>query len=256
MIRDGQLIVDEPVISPDEQAGGPGYFSLVWRQPAWVDLFSLEQYLFTDGSAADAVVAEARRRARQASVALLLAAAWWFAASCWICFLGRVHVLYVRHFGASRAVSDIDDDAIDDYKDRRIKAGATNATINRELAMLKRSFRLGMKAGKVFHMPAIERLEEDNARSGFFTRLEYDAILVAPRRYGQSSRPHTSPDGGSERSFLASGATSTSTAEPLRLDRTETKNKTARLFPFSVIPSSKPYSRTRRDLRAIQHSGR
>ncbi len=64
------------------------------------------------------------------------------------------------------------------YVRQRQEQEAANATINRELAALKRMFRLGEKAGKVVHRPAIDMLQEQNARTGFFERDEFDAVLA------------------------------------------------------------------------------
>jgi len=64
------------------------------------------------------------------------------------------------------------------YVRQRQEQDAANATINRELAALKRMFRLGEKAGKVVRRPYIDMLQEHNARTGFFGRDEFDAVLA------------------------------------------------------------------------------
>jgi len=64
------------------------------------------------------------------------------------------------------------------YVRHRQDQKAANATINRELAALKRMFRLGDKAGKVVRRPYIDMLREHNARTGFFERSEFDAVLA------------------------------------------------------------------------------
>jgi len=71
-----------------------------------------------------------------------------------------------RSFGFDRAL-DITTDRIRKHVDRRQKKGAANATINRELAALKRMFSLAVQAGKLSHKPHIPTLEENNARQGF-----------------------------------------------------------------------------------------
>lgn len=60
----------------------------------------------------------------------------------------------------------------------RQAAEAANATINRELAALKRMFRLGEIAGKIAQRPCIPMLQEDNARKGFFEAVEFRAVLA------------------------------------------------------------------------------
>ena len=64
------------------------------------------------------------------------------------------------------------------YIRRRQEQEAANATINRELAALKRMFRLGEKVGRVVRRPYIDMLQERNARTGFFERKEFDAVLA------------------------------------------------------------------------------
>jgi integrase len=51
------------------------------------------------------------------------------------------------------------------------------ATVNRELAVLKRMFNLAIQAGKLHHKPHFEMLREDNVRIGFFEREQYEATL-------------------------------------------------------------------------------
>jgi integrase len=50
------------------------------------------------------------------------------------------------------------------------------ATVNRELAMLRRMLRLGAKDGKVARVPAVELLREAPARAGFVDELQYRSL--------------------------------------------------------------------------------
>ena len=63
----------------------------------------------------------------------------------------------------------------------RQKEGAANATINRALALLKRSFNLGAESTPptVQHVPFIPMLKEKNTRQGFFEDADYRALLRA-----------------------------------------------------------------------------
>jgi integrase len=62
------------------------------------------------------------------------------------------------------------------YIARRQEEGAANATINHELAALRRAFSLGIEAGKVTHRPVIKKLEENNVRTGFFEREQFESV--------------------------------------------------------------------------------
>jgi integrase len=68
---------------------------------------------------------------------------------------------------------------IQQYIAKRQKTVAANATINRELALLKRALNLGRKhtPPKVTRVPHIPMLEEKNVRKGFFEHDEYLRLL-------------------------------------------------------------------------------
>src|SRR5215472_6976846 len=80
-------------------------------------------------------------------------------------------------FTGSRAQA-ITTERIRGYVRHRQGERAANATINRELAAFKRTFRLGERAGKVVRQPFIAMLQENNARTGFFERGQFDLVLV------------------------------------------------------------------------------
>lgn len=75
--------------------------------------------------------------------------------------------------------------AVQRYIGVRQEQGAANATINRELALLKRSFNLAKKhtPPKVAHVPYIPMLDEDNVRKGFFEDHEFVAMRAALPEY-------------------------------------------------------------------------
>ena len=64
------------------------------------------------------------------------------------------------------------------YVQRRQEKGAAAATINRELAILKRAFTLAIRAGKLLpaHRPYIAMLREHNVRTGFFEADQFAAV--------------------------------------------------------------------------------
>jgi integrase len=67
---------------------------------------------------------------------------------------------------------------VEKFKKERRKE-ASNASINRELAFLKRGYNLGIEMQMINRKPVIKMLEEDNVRQGFFEYPEYDALRNA-----------------------------------------------------------------------------
>ena len=60
-------------------------------------------------------------------------------------------------------------------EERGIKA-ASNAESNRELAVIKRAFSLGIKDERIFNKPHIPTLKEKNVRKGFFEREQFESV--------------------------------------------------------------------------------
>jgi integrase len=77
-------------------------------------------------------------------------------------------------FGDSKAI-DITEDRLSAYIVHRQGQDAANATINRELAALKRGFRLAGK--KVGQVPQFQMLQENNTRKGFFEPEQFQAVV-------------------------------------------------------------------------------
>ncbi len=74
---------------------------------------------------------------------------------------------------------EITTDRIEQYIQSRKIDGLANASINRELAALKRMFTLANRSWKVAYIPYIPMLAESNARKGFFEYNEYLALRDA-----------------------------------------------------------------------------
>jgi integrase len=90
----------------------------------------------------------------------------------------RLHIQ--PFFGNLRAV-DVSSDLVARYVDSRQQEGAENATINRELACLKRMYHLGqrMTPPKVLRVPIFPKLREDNIRKGFLEDAAYVRLVDA-----------------------------------------------------------------------------
>jgi integrase len=87
----------------------------------------------------------------------------------------RSHLL--PWFGGRRLVSVTTTD-IQAYQAARQAAGAANGTVNREVALLKRSFTLAIRSGAVHAKPFIPMLQESRPRQGFFEADQFAAVLA------------------------------------------------------------------------------
>jgi integrase len=63
------------------------------------------------------------------------------------------------------------------YRRTRLASRAKKATVNRELAIIKRIFTLARRYNLTTTAPWVEILPEHNARKGFFERTAFDAVL-------------------------------------------------------------------------------
>jgi integrase len=70
---------------------------------------------------------------------------------------------------------------IDRHADARVAAGAAPATVNRELAALRRAFRIAVRKQLLPTMPVVTLLPEDNVREGFIDPPEFAALLARLR---------------------------------------------------------------------------
>jgi site-specific recombinase XerD len=86
-------------------------------------------------------------------------------------------------FGGLKAM-DIRTGQVEQYKTERLRAKAAPATLNRELAALKRMFRLGIQQEIIVAMPHVALLAEHNVRKGFLEREQFNTILAhVPEKY-------------------------------------------------------------------------
>jgi integrase len=81
-------------------------------------------------------------------------------------------------FGHLRA-AQLTTDMLKKYVRDRQKAGTADATINRDMADLKRAFNLGYRSTprKVAQVPIFPMLKEDNVRTGFIDDTQYDELV-------------------------------------------------------------------------------
>jgi integrase len=141
--------------------------------------------------------------------------------------------LHLQPFFGSANAAAVSDDQVRQYVTQRKAEGAANASINRELAILRRGYSLNQRAVTV--RPTIKMLKEDNAREGFFERADFERVRAAlPPEY----RPLLTI------SYITGWRTTSEllpmewrqvdfAARTLRLEPGATKNDRGREFPFT-----------------------
>jgi integrase len=96
-----------------------------------------------------------------------------------------ISVRHLKKFLGDCSVVAVNSAKIGEYVANRMEDGAANATINRELAALKRMLMLGAKSSppKVDRVPHIPMLKENNVRKGFFEHGDFLALREALPEY-------------------------------------------------------------------------
>src|SRR5262245_35530887 len=90
----------------------------------------------------------------------------------------RVHKHLLPFFGGKKAHQLTTAD-VHSFIATRQEEGASNATINRELAILKRMYNLALHAEKIAKRLYIPKLAEDNTRQGFLEREDFHRLLAS-----------------------------------------------------------------------------
>jgi integrase len=144
----------------------------------------------------------------------------------------RLHIL--PFFGKMKATRITESD-IDDYILQRRDEGASNASINRELVTIKRAFNLGIQKRIVSDRPHITLLEEDNVRQGFFERDQLEAVLKHLWSWNRPPARFAYITGWRKQEVLTLKWPQVDfEAGYVRLEPGTTKNREARVFPFTA----------------------
>jgi integrase len=150
-----------------------------------------------------------------------------------------------RHLGLYLA-KNISADVLTAYVVARREEGASEATIKYELAVLKKSFSLAIRAEKLDRRPAFPTLSPDNRRKGFFEENEFRAVLKQLPEHHRGWALFSFLTGWRAKSELLG---ITEGYEPLlwanvdfdagvvRIE--DSKNHEGRTFPFDVLPELK-----------------
>lgn len=88
-----------------------------------------------------------------------------------------VRLVQLREAFGSTKASAVTGERIERYKRDRLAAGRQPATVNRELAALRRAFKLALALGTLSRIPVVTLLAEDNARQGFVNPADFESIV-------------------------------------------------------------------------------
>jgi integrase len=88
-------------------------------------------------------------------------------------------------FGNCRAIN-VNEEKIELYKQTRLAERTARgrrpiqpATVNRELSMLRKAFRLGIRRNRIAVAPTVDLLAENNVRQGFVEPVDFDRLVAA-----------------------------------------------------------------------------
>ena len=147
----------------------------------------------------------------------------------------------VRHLrdylGRNSRAIDITTNRVNAYIRARLEENAAPATIQRELSVLKRGLNLAIRARLLTNKPYIPSVKIDNARQGFLTMTDVEAVA---REMGADLAPVvrfaalTGWRKGEVKSLRWRQVDFD--AGTVRLEPGTTKNKEGRTFPFRALP--------------------
>jgi len=95
----------------------------------------------------------------------------------------QLSVKHLKEFFGGLKACTVDTAFIRRYVKHRKAQGASNATINRELAALRRMFRLAAQDERIPRVPHFPMLEERNVRTGFLEHYQYEELRDALPSY-------------------------------------------------------------------------
>jgi integrase len=88
----------------------------------------------------------------------------------------NTRLAHLNPFFSGQRASKIDSAMVERYVEQRKNANAANGTINRELGLLTRLFKMALENKRVLQGPTIRKLKEAAPRQGFFEEPQFKAI--------------------------------------------------------------------------------
>jgi integrase len=154
------------------------------------------------------------------------------------------------YFGDHTRALDLTTDRVNAYISSRLENdGVKPATVQKELAALKRAFNLAVQAGLLDQVPHIPNLQLRNTRTGFFEPADFEAVLQElpeylrpPMRFGYLTGWRVLSE-----VLPLTWAQVDFEAGLVRLEPGTTKNDEGRTFPFAALPEFEALLRRQRE---------
>jgi integrase len=142
------------------------------------------------------------------------------------------------HFGSNRLLGSITTADLDEYVAARLAASAAPASINQELAIIKRAFRLAIRAKELIVMPHVPMLTLDNVREGFFERAEFEAVRaeLPPALRGPVTLAYLTGWRIKSEVIPLEWKQVERERRVIRLEPGTTKNRRGRTLPYGLLP--------------------
>jgi hypothetical protein len=101
----------------------------------------------------------------------------------------RVTRKHLRPFFGAVPAMKVRPETVAKYIEHRLAERAANATVNREIALLRRAFNLARRSGKINAVQMLpSKLSENNVRKGFFERDDFLTASLSTSRRDQTDR--------------------------------------------------------------------
>lgn len=147
---------------------------------------------------------------------------------------------HLRGFFGRSVAADMGSQQIAAYVRHRMTEAeppAKPATVRRELSALRRMFTLARQHGRIAFAPTFPRIEERNARTGFFEAEQLEAVLTHLPEHLRNVAVFAYLTGWRRGEVLSlRWANVDFSSQTVRLEPGSTKNGEGRTFPFGTFP--------------------
>lgn len=151
--------------------------------------------------------------------------------------LRRSRFPHLRAYFGTTDLSKIDGAALKKYRDHRKAQKASNGSVNREVAVVTRAMRLAEERNMITAVPHVKKLNENNARSGFFEWDTFQLLLtkIDPWWHELYTTAYITGWRIDDELCPLTWAQVDFMNKMLRLDPGTTKNDEGRNFPFTPL---------------------